>query len=415
VRHRWVICALLFAAATVNYIDRQVLAVLKPTLQAELGWSEVGYGNIVTAFQAAYAVGMLLVGRFMDRVGTRVGFALSATFWALATAAHALAGGVGGFAVARLALGLGESGMFPAGARAIAEWFPRRERAFALALFNSGTNIGPVICPLLAPWLVRVVGWRGTFVALGALALVWVVPWLAGYRSPERHPAVTPDELRELDRDRAAGAHIAALPWRALFRHRQTWAIALAKLITDPVWWLYLFWIPDFLHRNHGLDLKRLGPPLVAIYVMALLGGLAGGWLSSRLLRAGLSTNAARKLTMLIAALAIMPVVGAARASSLGTAVALIGLAMGGHQAFSANLLTLPSDLFPLSSVGSAIGIAGTAGALGGVLIAQVAGRVLQLTGSYHVLFAYAAIAYLAALGLIQVLLPRLAPVGARA
>jgi ACS family hexuronate transporter-like MFS transporter len=412
VRHRWVICALLFAAATVNYIDRQVLAVLKPTLQAELGWSEIGYGNVVTAFQAAYAVGMLLMGRFMDRAGTRVGFALSAAFWALATAAHALAGGVGGFATARLALGLGESGMFPAGARAVAEWFPRRERALALGLFNAGTNVGPIVCPLVAPWLVREVGWRGTFVALGALALVWIVPWWIAYRSPERHAAVSPDERRALERDRAAP--VTGLPWRALFQHRQIWAVALAKLITDPVWWLYLFWIPDFLHRTHGLELKSLGPPLVVIYLMALLGSVAGGWLSSRLLRRGWTTNAARKATMLLAALAILPVAGVARATSLGTAVALLGLAMGAHQAFSANLLTLPSDLFPLSSVGSAIGVAGTAGALGGVLIAQVAGRVLQVTGSYQVLFAYAAIAYLAALGLIQVLLPRLAPVEAR-
>ena len=412
-RHRWVICALLFAAATVNYIDRQVLAVLKPTLQAELHWSEVGYGNIVTAFQLTYALGLLLMGRFMDRVGTRVGFALSAGFWALATAAHALAGGVGSFAAARLALGLGESGLFPAGARAIAEWFPRRERALALGLFNSGTTIGMVVCPLIVPWFMMVAGWRGTFVAVGALALVWVGPWLSAYRPPERHPAVTPDELRVLELDRAAP--VAQLPWRALLGHRQIWAIALAKLMTDPVWWLYLFWMPDFLHRNHGLDLKHLGPPLVAIYVMAMLGGVAGGWLSSWLLQRGFSTNAARKIAMLVAALAVVPVAGAARASSLPVAVVLIGLAMGGHQAFSANLLTLPSDLFPLSSVGSAFGFAGMAGAAGGILIAQIAGHVLQLTGSYHLLFGYAAGAYLAALGLIHVLLPRLAPARAHA
>jgi ACS family hexuronate transporter-like MFS transporter len=399
VRHRWVICALLFAAATVNYIDRQVLAVLKPALQPELGWSEVGYGNIVTAFQAAYAVGLLLVGRFMDRMGTRVGFALSATFWALATAAHALAGGVASFAAARVALGLGESGMFPAGARAVAEWFPRRERAFALSLFNAGTNVGPILCPLMAPGLVRAVGWRGTFVAMGALALAWVGPWLAAFRpaAGEREP-----------RHASPGATVS---WRALLAHRQMWAIALAKLVTDPVWWLYLFWIPDFLHRNHGLELGRMGPPLVAIYGLALLGGVAGGWLSSRLLARGVSTNVARKVAMLLAALAVVPVVGASRTASLPAAVAVLGVAMGAHQAFSANLLTLPSDLFPLRCVGTAVGIAGTAGAVGGILIAQAAGRVLQVTGSYHVLFAYAGGAYLAALGLIQVLSPRLEPV----
>jgi ACS family hexuronate transporter-like MFS transporter len=408
-RHRWIICALLFTAATVNYIDRQVLAVLKPTLQGELGWNEVAYGNIVTAFQAAYAVGMLFMGRFMDRVGTRAGFAFSAAFWALATAAHALAGGVLGFSVARVALGLGESGMFPAGARAIAEWFPRKERAFATGFFVSGTNVGPIICPLIVPWLVLAVGWRGTFVALGALALVWIVPWLWLYRPPERHAAVSPEALRALVLDRAAPSE--RLRWRALMGHRQTWAIVLAKLVTDPVWWLYLFWIPDFLHRNHGLDLKRLGPPLVVIYALAFLGGISGGWLSSRLLRLGWSTNAARKTTMLLAALCVLPILAAARTTSLWTAVAIIGLAMAAHQAFSTNLLTLPSDLFPLSSVGSVIGLCGTAGALGGIFIAQAAGHVLQLTGSYESLFACAAGAYLAALALLHLLVPRLAPI----
>lgn len=393
-RHRWVICSLLFTGATINYIDRQVLAVLKPTLQAQLGWSEVAYGNIVTAFQAAYAVGMLLVGRFIDRVGARAGLAATAAFWALATMAHAAASSVPGFSAARVALGLGEAGMFPAGGKAIAEWFPPRERSFAMGLFNSGTNVGPIVCPLLAPWLVAHVGWRGTFVAMGALALVWVVPWLATQRAHLGTPVAAP----------------AKLPWRSLLQHRQTWAIVLAKLLTDPVWWLYLFWIPDFLHRTHGLDLARLGPPLVAIYFLSFFGGIAGGWLSSRLIQRGWSTNAARKSAMLAAAIAVMPILGAARATSLWTAVGLVGLAVGAHQAFSANLLTLPSDLFPVSSVASVMGLAGMGGAVGGIVIAQTAGHVLQATGSYHALFALAAGAYLLALGVIHVLSPRLAP-----
>jgi ACS family hexuronate transporter-like MFS transporter len=397
-RHRWVICSLLFAGATINYIDRQVLAVLKPTLQGELGWSEVAYGNIVTAFQAAYAVGMLVIGRFIDRAGARAGLAATAAFWALATMAHAAASSVLGFSAARVALGLGEAGMFPAGGKAIAEWFPRRERSFAMGVFNSGTNVGPIVCPLLAPWLVAHVGWRGTFVALGALALAWVVPWLAapGARSGS---------------DGASGPAPAKLPWRSLLRHRQAWAVVLAKLITDPVWWLYLFWIPDFLHRTHGLDLKRLGPPLVAIYFLSFFGGIAGGWMSSRLIHRGWSTNAARKAAMLAAALAVTPILGAAHATSLAAAVALVGLGVGAHQAFSVNLLTLPSDLFPLSSVASVMGLAGMGGAVGGIVIAQTAGRVLQATGSYHVLFALAAAAYLLALGVIHALSPRLTPV----
>jgi ACS family hexuronate transporter-like MFS transporter len=402
-RHRWVICALLFAAATINYVDRQVLAVLKPTLQAQLGWSEVGYGNIVTAFQVAYALGMLLVGRFVDRVGARLGLAATAAFWALATMAHAAAGGVVGFSAARAALGLGEAGLFPAGGKAIAEHFPQRERSLAMGLFNSGTNVGPIVCPLLVPWLVATIGWRGTFVAMGALALVWIVPWLASVAPP--HPGPLPGGERQ--RDRWMG-------WGELLEHREAWGIALAKLITDPVWWLYLFWIPDFLHRNHGLDLKRLGPPLVAIYALALFGGIAGGWLSSHLIRRGWSTNASRKTVMLLAALAVLPIVKlGASGTSLPVAVAILGVAVGAHQAFSANLLTLPSDLFPLDRVASMMGIGGMGGAIGGIVIAQTAGRILQITGSYHALFVMAAAAYFVALGLLHLLSPRLAPVTA--
>jgi ACS family hexuronate transporter-like MFS transporter len=405
-RHRWVICSLLFACATINYVDRQVLAVLKPTLQAQLGWSEVGYGDIVTAFQAAYAVGMLLVGRFVDRVGARAGLAATAAFWALATMAHAATSGVLGFAAARAALGLGEAGMFPAGGKAIAEHFPQRERSFAMGLLNSGTNVGPIVCPLLAPWLVAIVGWRGAFVAMGALALVWIGPWLAVMKPSSRGFIAASGSASG-----SASVAVSTLPWRVLLAHREAWAIALAKLVTDPVWWLYLFWIPDFLHRNHGLDLKRLGPPLVAIYALAFCGGIAGGWLSSRLIRRGWSTNAARKTTMLLAALAVLPILGAAHTSSLWTAVALVGVAVGAHQAFSANLLTLPSDLFPVGSVASMMGIGGVGGAIGGIVIAQTAGRILQLTGSYHALFVMAAAAYFVALGLIHVLSPRLRPV----
>jgi ACS family hexuronate transporter-like MFS transporter len=398
-RHRWVICSLLFAGATINYVDRQVLAVLKPTLQAQLGWSEIGYGDIVTAFQAAYALGMLLVGRFIDRVGARVGLAATAAFWALATMAHAAASGVLGFAAARAALGLGEAGLFPAGGKAIAEHFPQRERSLAMGLLNSGTNIGPILCPLLAPWLVATVGWRGTFVAVGAMALVWIVPWLrASAPPPDRGPLPQGEK---------------GIGWRGLLAHREAWGIVLAKLVTDPVWWLYLFWIPDFLHRTHGLDLKRLGPPLVTIYALSFFGGIGGGWLASRLIRRGWSTNAARKTTMLLAALAVLPIVhlGAARTSSLWTTVGILGVAVGAHQAFSANLLTLPSDLFPLGSVASMIGLGGMGGAIGGIVIAQSAGRILQLTGSYHALFVMAASAYLVALGVLHLLSPRLAPV----
>jgi ACS family hexuronate transporter-like MFS transporter len=410
-RHRWVICSLLFAGATINYVDRQVLAVLKPTLQAQLGWSEVGYGNIVTAFQAAYALGMLLVGRFVDRVGARAGLAATAAFWALATMAHAAASGVLGFSAARAALGVGEAGLFPSSGKAVAEHFAQRERSLAMGLVNSGTNVGPILCPLLAPWLVATVGWRGTFVAMGALALVWIVPWLAVMPPRERGGATASAPGPSVSGVSVAAPARAALPWRALLSRREAWAITLAKLVTDAIWWLFLYWIPDFLSRNHGLDLKRLGPPLVAIYALALIGSVGGGWLSSRLMRGGTSMNAARKTTMLLAALAVLPILGAAHTSSLWTAVLLVGMAVGGHQAFSTNLLTLPSDLFPVGTVASMMGLAGLGGATGGILIAQIAGRVLQLTGSYDALFVMAASAYLAALGLLHLISPRLEPV----
>jgi ACS family hexuronate transporter-like MFS transporter len=397
-RHRWVICSLLFAGLTVNYVDRQVLAVLKPTLQAELGWSEVGYGDIVTAFQAAYAVGMLLIGRFIDRVGTRAGLATTAAFWAVATMAHAAASGVLGFSAARVALGLGEAGMFPAGGKAVAEHFPARERAFAMGVFNAGSNVGPIVCPLLAPVLVDVVGWRGTFVVMGALALAWIVPWLLLTDAPARRATAAPDAPK--------------IPWRALVARRQAWVVFLGKIITDPIWWLYLYWIPDFLHRTHGLDLRHMGPPLMTIYLLSFFGGIVGGWLSSRLIQRGWSTNAARKATLLLAALAVLPVVrlGAAQPTSLWTAVGILGLAVGAHQAFSANLMTLPSDLFPASSVASVLGVGGLGGGLGGILIAQVAGHILQVTGSYRALFVMAASAYLVALVAIHLLVPRIEP-----
>jgi ACS family hexuronate transporter-like MFS transporter len=405
---RWVICALLFFAATINYIDRQVLGILKPTLQAEIGWDEVEYSNIVFFFQTAYAIGLLGVGKLMDIFGTRRGFSLAIVFWSLAAMAHAFARSVMGFSVARFFLGLGEAGNFPASIKTVAEWFPKKERAFATGIFNSGTNIGALVTPIVVPMITAAWGWRWAFIVTGAIGFLWLVFWLALYRPPQEHPRLGKAELEYIQAD--PPDPVVRVPWLRLLRRRQTWAFALGKFMTDPVWWIYLFWLPDFLHKRHGLDLMSFGPPLVAIYLIADVGSIGGGWISSRLIRHGWSINAGRKTAMLTCALAVVPIIFAAQTSSLWVAVGLIGLAAAAHQGWSANLFTLTSDMFPRHAVGSVVGIGGMAGAVGGMFASKVVGYILQETGSYVPIFLVAASAYLLALAVIHALVPRLEP-----
>ena len=407
-RVRWTICALLFGAATVNYLDRQVLSVLKGTLSHELGWNELDYGNLVTAFQAAYALGMVLTGRLMDALGTRRGFSLAVGFWSLAAMAHGLATSALGFAGARFALGLGEAGMFPGAVKTIAEWFPKRERALATGIFNSGTNVGAILCPLVVPVVVTAWGYRAAFVVTGGAGLLWLVAWFVLYRSPAQHPKLTVGERAYIESELAPPA--TRLGFRQLLPHRQAWAFAGGKFLTDPFWWLYLFWIPDFLQKTYGLKLLQVGLPLVVIYLMSDLGSIAGGYLSSRWIARGVTVNRARKGAMLVCAVGVVPIFLATHSDSLWTAVFLVGLATAAHQGFSANLFTLTSDLFPGPAVGSVVGFGGMAGALGGMLLAQIAGRVLLWTGSYSWLFAAAACAYFAAVLWIHALSPELRP-----
>lgn len=417
-RVRWRICALLFWAMTLSYIDRQVLGVLAPSLGHALGWTQVDYGYIVTAFQAAYAVGLLFAGAVIDRLGTRIGYALSITVWALAAASQAMAGTVLAFAAARFALGLGEAGNFPAAIKTVAEWFPPRERALAAGLLNAGTNVGAIIAPIAVPIAASLWGLRSGFLLTTVLSALWLLTWLLYYRPPQRHPAVS---ARELDyiRDSGAGVSAAAaapapreirVHWLQLLRHRQTWAFAAGKFLTDPVWWFLLFWLPKFLHESYGLNLTGLGPPLVVIYLMADVGSVLGGWIAGRLMRAGWSVNAARKITMLTCALAVVPIVLAPRIRELWGAVAIIGLATAAHQGWEANLLTLTSDLFPSAAVGSVVGLGGFAGAIAGALVSTGIGYLLQATSSYALLFAVAGCMYLIALAIIHALAPRLAP-----
>jgi ACS family hexuronate transporter-like MFS transporter len=412
-RYRWVICGLLFAATAINYVDRQMIGVLKPTISAELGWSETTYADVIFWFQAAYAVGYLSFGRFVDAVGARVGYSVAFVIWTLG---HTLCGFVNSafqFSVARAILGLGESGNFPAGIKAVSEWFPARERAFATGVFNAGANIGAVVTPLVVPWIVvdLALGWRMAFVLTGAASLVWLVAWIAVYRRPREAPKVSAAELAYIESD--APDPITPIPWKRLLGYRETWAYALGKFLIDPIWWLFLFWTPDFLAKTYNLDLKSFGPPLVVIYLISDLGSVAGGWSSSRMMRAGLSANAARKLTMLACAILVTPIFFAQYASNLWLAVGIVGLATAAHQAFSANLYTIPSDMFPRSAVGSVIGIGGTVGAIGGMMMAKFTGYVLETTGSYTPIFAVAGSVYLLAVLVVHLLSPRLARVDA--
>ncbi|WP_337244874.1 MFS transporter [Luteimonas sp. gir] len=406
--YRWRVCAMLLAATTINYVDRQVLGVLAPFLQDEIGWSEMQYGAIVTAFQAAYAIGLLCAGAVIDRLGTKAGYAIAICVWSIAAMSHSLAASVAGFMIARFLLGLGEAGNFPAAIKTVAEWFPRRERAFATGIFNSGSNIGAIVAPLLVPVIAVTWGWQAAFLFTGALSATWLAVWLLTYRTPEQQPALSVAELAHIRSDPPEPS--AKVPWRRILRHRQAWAFVAAKFITDPIWWFFLFWLPKFLNAEYGLTLLALGLPLVAIFVLADVGSILGGWLAGRFLRLGWSVNRARKGAMLVCALCVVPIVFAAQADNLWLAVALIGLATAGHQGWSANVFTLTSDMFPRHAVASVVGIGGFAGAVGGMMIATFIGWLLQTTGSYLPVFLMAGSAYLVALLIVHLLAPQLAP-----
>ena len=410
-RYRWVICGLLFFATTVNYVDRQVLGILSKDLKLAIGWTEVDYGNIVAAFNAAYAFGLLLAGRLMDRIGTRIGYAAAIIWWSVAAMAHALARTPFDFGAARAALGVGEAGNFPAAIKTVAEWFPKKERALATGIFNAGSNVGAIVAPLTVPWIATHLGWRWAFILTGAIGLLWLVFWLPVYRRPEQHPKVSRAELDHIQSD-PPDPPAMKVPWVSLIPHRQTSAFAIGKYLTDPVWWFYLYWIPNFFRDNHKLDLTSIGPPLIAIYLIADIGSIGGGWLSSTFIKRGWSINRSRKTAMLICALMVTPIIFAANVKNLWVAVALIGIAAAAHQGWSCNLFTTTSDMFPRQAVGSVVGIGGMAGALGGATMAVATGYILQSTGqNYSIIFTIAGTLYLFALLVIHLLAPNLDPV----
>ena len=416
--YRWTVCALIFFATTVNYLDRQVIGILKPLLESDLGIGEKDYSHIIMAFQLLYGIGMVIAGKLIDKFGTKIGYGVSVILWSIAAMGHALAKGVWGFGFWRGFLGVSEAGNFPAAIKSVAEWFPKKERALATGIFNSGTNVGAIIAPLAIPAMVVSWGWQSAFIITGAIGFIWVVLWFIFYEIPEKHKKVSAGELAYIHSDADEQAETKEkVPWLKLLQYRQTWLFFIGKGLTDPIWWFYLFWIPGWLStvRGAGLDVKSFGLPLAFIYTMTTVGSIGGGWVSGYMIKKGMSPFKARKYTMLIFALLVIPIIFA-QSPSIGNwgAVCLIALAASSHQAWSANIFTTVSDAFPKKAVSSVTGIGGMAGAVGGAFISYIAGGILEhfkglghIETGYVIMFAIAGSAYLLAWIIMQVFAPK--------
>jgi ACS family hexuronate transporter-like MFS transporter len=411
--YRWVICALLFFATTVNYIDRQILSLLKEILDQKIGWTNEEFGWVNSAFQLAYGIGLLGFGWFVDRFGTKLGYAVSITAWSFAAAAHALVGSAGGFIAARSALGLGEAGNFPSAIKAVALWFPKRERAFATSIFNAGTNAGALVAPAIIPWMAFHWGWQSTFLAAGCAGLLWLFLWIPFYDVPEKSKRVSAAELALIRSDLDEDQGKEKISWLSLLGYRQTWSFIIAKFLTDPVWWFFLIWLPDFFYKTRGLQIKKSWIHIVTIYGIVTVLSLFGGWITGYLTENGWTVTRARKTGMFIFALCVLPILTVTKVGDW-TAVCLIGLAGAAHQAWSANLFTTVSDMFPKRAVASVVGIGGMAGSAGGFIFPILTGRMLdhfealhKVTAGYAILFGICACMYLLALGLNHLCAPR--------
>ena len=412
---RWYICALLFFATTINYIDRQTVSVLKPHLQEVLHWSESDYGWIVFAFQVAYAVMLMVSGKVMDWLGTRVGYTLAMIWWSLAAMAHALARGAFSFGVARFFLGAGEAGNFPAAVKSVAEWFPAKERALATGLFNAGTNVGAVVAPPLVVWLTLKWGWQEAFLLTGSLGFIWLICWLIFYRPPDKHPWITEGELRVIQSDNppSQAKFEPSIPWKSILRYRQAWGFIIGKFMTDPIWWFYVFWLPSYLKQERGFSLQMIGYFAWIPFLAADVGSIGGGWLSGYLIKRGWPVDRARKVTMAICALSMPAAIAAVFAPNVWLALALISVATSAHCGWAANIFTLASDIFPKKDVGSVVGLGGSGGAVGGMILALTAGYVLQWFHTYVPLFIIAGIMHPLALVVIYRMIPKVEPVAA--
>jgi ACS family hexuronate transporter-like MFS transporter len=402
---RWTVCAMLFFATSINYMDRQVLGILAPVLQHSIGWTEQQYSYIVMAFQFSYAIGLVIAGRMIDRIGTRLGYAIIMGIWSISAMAHSLATTALGFGIARFFLGLGESGNFPAAIKTTAEWFPQRERSLATGIFNSGANLGAMIAPAVVPIVTLRYGWHAAFLITGTFSALWIVWWLLRYRTPAEHKRLTPAEYAHIHAD--VPEALAKIPWSRLLGYRQTWAYALAKFLTDPIWWFYLYWLPKFLDGRFHLGLMHLGLPLIIVYNVSAVGSIGGGSIPLFLARRGVSIGSARFLAMLLMAVLVVPVYFLGSVNNEWLAVALLSLAAAAHQGWSANLYTIASDMFPREAVGAVTGFGGMAGSVGGVLFSFGVGWVLTRYHHYSILFVIASTVYLLALVILRVLVPR--------
>jgi MFS transporter, ACS family, hexuronate transporter len=407
--YRWRILVLLFFATTINYIDRQIIGMLKPYIAKDLGWSEADYGYIVAAFQAAYAIGLLISGRILDKIGTKMGYTIAIVFWSIAGMAHAAARSAFSFGVARFFLGMGESANFPAAVKSVAEWFPKKERALATGLFNSGSNIGAITAPIIVSAITLTYGWQWAFIITGALGFIWMVFWLIFYKLPGVHRGVSRAEYLHILSDNESD-NGKPLKWKEIFNRRENIAICLSRFVTDWVWWFYLFWTPDFLTSKFGVNIKLMILPLIIIYTVSGTGGIFGGWLSSHLIKRGKSIDYARKTIILFCAFMVFPVIAASSTENIWIATGLIAIAAAGHTGFAANIFTVVSDIFPKNTVGTVVGMSGFAGAIGGTLAASFVGLILEFTHSYFLIFMFASSMYFLAWGILKIMIPQIQP-----
>jgi ACS family hexuronate transporter-like MFS transporter len=406
---RWTIVALLFFATTINYIDRQVIGLLKPIIEKDLNWTELDYGYIVSAFQLFYAIGLLLSGWLLDKFGTRIGYSIAILIWSLGGMFHAFASSAFSFGIARSVLGFGEAANFPAAIKTVAEWFPKRERALATGIFNSGSSVGAIIAPFIVAVITISLGWKWAFIITGALGIIWIVFWLLLYEIPERHKRVSKKELDYILSEKES-AESVKISWSELFKYKQTYIICITRFITDWVWWFFLFWAPDFLHKTQGIDIKGSVLPLIVIYSIASVGGIFGGYLSSYFIKKGKSVDYSRKTAILICILLILPLVFAVNTESLWIAVILIGLAGAAHQGWASNIFTIISDIYPQKAIGSMVGLSGFVGSLGGALSASFVGLIIQITNSYFYIFLIAGLTYYIAWIILKIFIPEIKP-----
>ncbi len=408
--YRWRVLVLIFFATTINYVDRQVIGMLKPFIADDLGWTESGYGYIVTAFQVAYALGLLITGRILDKIGTKTGYTIAIVIWSLAGMAHAAARSAFSFGIARFFLGLGESANFPAAVKSVAEWFPKKERALATGLFNSGSSIGAIVAPIIVTSVTLLYGWQWAFIITGASGFVWVIFWLLFYKLPQNHSKLSKSEYDYIQSDQEH-TNDKSMSWKEIIAYKQTIAICLSRFVTDWVWWFFLFWGPAFLNKTFGINLEEIVLPLIIIYTSAGAGGIAMGWLSSYFIKSGKSIDYSRKTSILICALIVLPIMLAPNINNLWIVTGLISLATAAHQGWASNIFTVVSDIFPKKAVATVVGLSGFTGAIGGAMAASLVGLILEITGSYFIILTIAGLSYLIAWIILKLMIPKIEPI----